>query len=119
MGHIGGGHFSRKAGISFACHAGRRALESRGIRAWADSQQLVGGDALEPKVLQAIAQATHVLAILSLAAVHSAWVRKEVQQSLKAGKPMIPVLLPVCWGYGSKRKRTESAVTGNLSCLPD
>ena len=63
--------------------------------------------------------ATHVLAILSLAAVHSAWVRKEVQQSLKAGKPMIPVLLPVGWGYGSKRKRTESAVTGNLSCLPD
>src|SRR5690349_19034884 len=72
----------------------RRALESRRIEVWADSQRLAPGNLLEPKVVAAIDACTHCIAILSRDAVNSPWVRKEIAHAVKAGKPVIPVMLP-------------------------
>ena len=72
----------------------RHALEGLGIEAWTDSQRLPGGDKLKPEIEKAIERASHLLAILSLNAVNSAWVLDEIECARKLGKKVIPVLLP-------------------------
>jgi tetratricopeptide (TPR) repeat protein len=72
----------------------RMALASQGIAVWADSQELIGGDLLAPRIEEAIGKATHVLAILSLNAINSPWVSKEIEYALNLKKRVIPVLLP-------------------------
>ena len=72
----------------------RRSLEGLGVEAWTDSQRLAGGDKLKPAIRKAIEEASHFLAILSLHAINSAWVFKEIKYALKLRKKVIPVLLP-------------------------
>lgn len=78
----------------------RQSLESLHIPVWTDSEYLSPGDPLTPKITQAIETATHFLAILSLNALNSPWVRKEirhaqqVQQSKGEAYKIIPVMLP-------------------------
>jgi tetratricopeptide (TPR) repeat protein len=78
----------------------RQALELLGIEVWADSQWLAGGDKLEISINEAIEKASHFLAILSLNAINSAWVVKEIKHALQVRKKrgdsykVIPVLLP-------------------------
>ncbi len=79
----------------------RQALEHLNIPVWVDSHNLRGGQALAPAIAQAIAQARHVLVVLSPQTVNSAWVRREmrhavaVQQQRQAdGYRVIPLLLP-------------------------
>ncbi len=79
----------------------RQALEHLNIPVWVDSRNLRGGQPLASAIAQAIAQARHVLVVLSPQTVNSAWVRREmrhaltVQQQRQAeGYRVIPLLLP-------------------------
>ena len=77
----------------------RQALESLGLGVWADSRQLTGGEELRPEILKAIDDARHLVAVLSLNAVNSRWVAKEIQYAMKVKKKrtdgfkVIPILL--------------------------
>jgi hypothetical protein len=77
----------------------RKSLESLGLAIWADSRELTGGGELQPDILKAIDEASHLIAVLSLNAINSAWVLKEIQYALKGkttrtdGFKVIPLLL--------------------------
>lgn len=77
----------------------RQALEGRGFEVWTDSQRLSGGDQLDPTIRRAIEDASHFLAVLSVHAVNSAWVAKEITYALRVqkkrtdGYKVIPLLL--------------------------
>jgi tetratricopeptide (TPR) repeat protein len=70
----------------------RHALELRGIRVWADSEELKGGDALEPRIRTEIDGSDAVLVVLSIAALNSKWVQREIKYALSLKKPVIPLL---------------------------
>jgi hypothetical protein len=78
----------------------RQSLESLHIPVWTDSEHLSPGDALTPKITQAIETATHFLVIISLEALNSPWVTKEIHHAQKVQKSkgetykIIPVMLP-------------------------
>lgn len=79
----------------------RQGLEGEGIRVWADSRRLRGGDKLEPAIREAIAEARHFIVVLSPMTINSPWVRWEIQQALEVeqqrhaeGYRVIPLLLP-------------------------
>jgi tetratricopeptide (TPR) repeat protein len=76
----------------------RQALESLGMEIWtdvqADVQAPAGGDKLSPAITAAIERATHFLAIMGPNAVNAPLVRIEIAHALKAGKRVIPVMLP-------------------------
>jgi tetratricopeptide (TPR) repeat protein len=77
----------------------RQALERLGFSTWVDSRQLRGGDQLEPEIRKAIAEASHLVAILSMNAVNSPWLRREIDLGLEraAAEPdfkVIPILVP-------------------------
>jgi hypothetical protein len=59
----------------------RTALEAHGVSVWADSQRLSAGEALTPRIQQAIAEAQHFVVLLSPRAINSHWVHKEVQHA--------------------------------------
>jgi tetratricopeptide (TPR) repeat protein len=75
-----------------------KSLEIQGFEPWIDSRRLKGGDALEPKIKEAIKQARAFIVVLSLNAINSPWILKEVQYALKVKKkqgddyPVIPLL---------------------------
>lgn len=76
----------------------RTALESHGVSVWADSQRLSPRQELTPRIQEAIANSHHFVVLLSLRAISSSWVHKEVQlaqtvkQSRRDGYKVIPVL---------------------------
>ena len=78
----------------------RRALHDLKIGTWIDSRKLSGGDKLGKMVKDAIESARHFIAVLSLNAVNSKWVKREIDYALKVQKKredgfkVIPVLLP-------------------------
>lgn len=78
----------------------RTALGDVFVDAWTDSTRLTGGHKLKPEIEKAIAEASNFLAILSLSAINSPWVRKEIQCALRVEKErkgrykVIPILLP-------------------------
>jgi hypothetical protein len=75
----------------------RQSLESLGIEVWADSERLSGGDLLTPKIQQSIEKADHFLAVVSLNALNSAWVQREIKhaQAIKRdGYKVVPLMLP-------------------------
>jgi tetratricopeptide (TPR) repeat protein len=79
----------------------RQALEGFNIPVWVDSRNLRGGNALAPAIAEAIAQARHVLVVLSPQTINSSWVRREIRQALviqqqrqAEGYRVIPMLLP-------------------------
>lgn len=79
----------------------RLALEGLNLEVWADSRELSGGDKLTPKIEQAIATARHFLAVVSLNALNSEWVQREVQRALEIekqrksdGYKVIPLMFP-------------------------
>jgi hypothetical protein len=79
----------------------RQALDGFNIPVWVDSRNLRGGNALAPAIAEAIAQARHVLAVLSPQTINSSWVRREIRQALAIqqqrqaeGYRVIPLLLP-------------------------
>jgi len=78
----------------------REALEGRGVPVWADSWRLAPGDILPSEIERAIEGAEHFIAVLSVNAVNSAWVPKEIKYALEVQKKrgpsyrVIPILLP-------------------------
>jgi tetratricopeptide (TPR) repeat protein len=72
----------------------RKALESLSILVWVDSQGLTPGDKLTPKVQKAIENHEHLIAVLSVNAINSTWVKKEIEYALGLNKKVIPVMLP-------------------------
>lgn len=78
----------------------RRELAALQIPVWVDSRSLRGGDQLAPEIEKAIAEAPHVLVVLSPNTVNSPWVRREVRKALEIRKSrqesyrVIPLLLP-------------------------
>jgi len=72
----------------------RKALESLSIPVWVDSQGLTPGDKLTPKVQKAIEDHEHLIAVLSVNAINSTWVKKEIEYALGLNKKVIPVMLP-------------------------
>jgi tetratricopeptide (TPR) repeat protein len=75
----------------------RQALEALGIETWADSERLSGGDPLTSKIQNAIRKADHFLCVVSLNALNSEWVQREVQCARSVRKrryKIIPLTLP-------------------------
>lgn len=55
---------------------------------------MVGGEPLNPWVREEIKKAHAVLAVLSLNAFNSKWVRREIRHAQSLKKPVIPLLRP-------------------------
>jgi len=72
----------------------RQALQRLGINAWVDSRGLAAGDKLIPKVQKAIEDREHFIAVLSVNAISSLWVKKEIECALGLNRKVIPVMLP-------------------------
>ena len=75
----------------------RQALEGLGIEVWADSERLTGGDLLSPKLEEAIERADCFLALISLNALNSAWVQREIglaKKVTKSGYKIVPLIRP-------------------------
>jgi len=79
----------------------REALEAYHYPIWVDSRNLRGGSKLAPEIVQAIANASQFIAVLSPNTVKSSWVRREIEKALEVekrcrsdGYRVIPLLLP-------------------------
>jgi tetratricopeptide (TPR) repeat protein len=93
--HIFISHSSKDDGLVKAL---QKSLEIQGFETWVDSWKLAGGDQLEPKIKQAIEQARAFILVLSLNAINSPWIQKEVKYALEVKKrskdyKVIPLLL--------------------------
>lgn len=78
----------------------RQLLELHGQVPWVDSRELTGGDDLKARIEESIRRARHFLVVISLDALDSEWVERELELALeeaeqrKDGYKVIPVLLP-------------------------
>jgi hypothetical protein len=73
----------------------REALDGRGVDTWTDYRELAAGDVLDDEIRAAIDAAGHMIVVLSLAALSSKWVLKEVEYARQdPERRIIPVLLP-------------------------
>ena len=78
----------------------REILEAHGQLPWVDSRELTGGDELTETIKTAIRTARHFLVVISLDALSSGWVQKEillaseVAQQRTDGYKVIPIVLP-------------------------
>src|SRR5882757_6736567 len=72
----------------------RKALESLSIPVWVDSRGLTPGDKLTTEVQKAIEDHEHLIAVLSVNAINSTWVKKEIEYALGLKKKVIPMMLP-------------------------
>lgn len=76
----------------------RLALEEQDVPAWVDARELTAGAALDLKIREAIFNARHFLVVLSVDAINSRWVQKEVRLARKVaekreGFKVIPLLI--------------------------
>jgi hypothetical protein len=78
----------------------RDILELHGALSWVDSRQLTGGDDLNASIERSIRTACHFLVVISLDALSSAWVQREVRLALEEapqrtdGYQVIALVLP-------------------------
>ncbi|WP_339136596.1 MAG: TIR domain-containing protein [Candidatus Electrothrix sp. GW3-4] len=78
----------------------RQLLELHGQIPWVDSRELTGGDDLKARIEESIRTARHFLVVISLDALDSEWVERELEIALdeaeqrKDGYKVIPVVLP-------------------------
>ncbi|MBI2877557.1 MAG: toll/interleukin-1 receptor domain-containing protein [Candidatus Tectomicrobia bacterium] len=78
----------------------RATLELHGTLTWVDSRELTGGDDLNAKIESSIRTARHFLVVISIDALSSEWVQREVGIALKEaqqrtdGYKVISVVLP-------------------------
>ena len=72
----------------------RNALESLGIEPWDDSQWLSAGDLLNSELRKAIERTDHFLILVSLHAMNSEWVEREIDLAKAARKKIIPLVRP-------------------------
>src|SRR5439155_12641751 len=64
----------------------RNALEALGMETWADSERLAGGDLLSTEIQKAIEDADYFLAVVSIHALNSEWVQREIKHAKKVRK---------------------------------
>ena len=64
----------------------REALESHDFEVWVDSRGLSGGDHLNPVLIEKIKTAKHFVALLSIEALSSRWVQKELKLAQAVAK---------------------------------
>ncbi|MCP4937302.1 MAG: toll/interleukin-1 receptor domain-containing protein, partial [bacterium] len=78
----------------------REILELHDELLWVDSRELTGGDELNAKIESSIRKARHFLVVISIDALSSEWVQREVRiaqkkaQKRKDGYKVISVVLP-------------------------
>src|SRR5437660_9045587 len=72
----------------------RQSLESLGIETWADSERLSGGDILSTAIQAAIGKADYFLAVVSLHALNSDWVQREIRHAKESVKKIVPLIRP-------------------------
>ncbi|XCN74711.1 MAG: tetratricopeptide repeat protein [Candidatus Electrothrix aestuarii] len=78
----------------------RQLLELHGQVPWVDSRELTGGDDLKARIEESIRTARHFLVVISLDALDSEWVERELEIALdeaeqrEDGYKVIPVVLP-------------------------
>ncbi|PSN10050.1 hypothetical protein C7271_26695, partial [filamentous cyanobacterium CCP5] len=77
----------------------REILEAHGLSTWVDSRRLTGGDELDASIKAAIHDARDFLVVLSIEALSSGWVQKEIAYASEVaqeqeGYKVIPVVLP-------------------------
>ncbi|MBT9311334.1 CHAT domain-containing protein [Leptothoe kymatousa] len=79
----------------------RQLLEGHGLETWVDSRQFTGGDALSETIEENIRTARHFLVVLSIDALSSEWVQRELklaqaiaEQRKADGYKVISVVLP-------------------------
>jgi hypothetical protein len=72
----------------------RQALEGLGVETWADSERLAGGHSLTTGIQTAVEHADHFLVIVSLDALNSEWVQREVKYAQSVRKKIIPLMRP-------------------------
>jgi tetratricopeptide (TPR) repeat protein len=72
----------------------RQALADLGIETWADSERLSGGDLLAPVIQNEIQDADYFLVLVSLNALNSDWVQREIAHARAFQKRIVPVTLP-------------------------
>lgn len=81
-------------------HRFREMLESLNAPTWVDSRELTGGDVLNDKIEPAIRTAKHFIVVVSIKALSSKWVQKEIKIALDEqakrsdGYKVISVVLP-------------------------
>jgi len=105
----------------------RQALESLDVAVWDDSHDLAAGGRLRRAVTSAINECSHFIAVLSLSAANSAWVRKEIAFGLKQGKKVIPLMLtgiepaalPLWFGEEPVGIKLAVGAGGVAAVLPD
>ena len=76
----------------------RQSLEALGLETWTDSERLSGGDLLAPKIRENIERADYFFAVVSLNALNSEWVNREIDHARTVNKKIIPLTGP---GIGS------------------
>ncbi|MCI5179150.1 MAG: toll/interleukin-1 receptor domain-containing protein [Candidatus Electrothrix sp. AW3_4] len=78
----------------------RQVLELHGQVPWVDSRELTAGDDLKARIEESIRTARHFLVVISLDALNSEWVERELDIALdeaeqrEDGYKVIPVVLP-------------------------
>jgi tetratricopeptide (TPR) repeat protein len=97
----------------------KQTLETLGFEVWVDSQGLTAGNALVSEVMGAIHRSDHFLAILSVNAINSRWVSKEIKYALAQKKKVIPVLLPGIEAAALDHWFDEEPVGLSISIGPD
>ncbi len=63
-------------------HALAKAMEAEGARVWLDQGELLIGDSLIERISEAIAEFDFVVALVSVASIHSNWCRKEISLAM-------------------------------------
>ena len=96
MGYVFISHASEDKGVVQAI---REALAGHDLQGWEDVRELVGGDRLDDAIKGAIEEAEHFIVVLSVPAMGSTGVRKEIEHALEVEKRkpdyrVVPVLLP-------------------------
>jgi hypothetical protein len=71
-----------------------QSLRDLGIETWADSERLSGGDPLLPVIQTEIANADYFLVLVSLNALNSVWVHREIAHAKSLNKRIIPLTVP-------------------------
>lgn len=86
-----------------------QALEGRGLLAWRDRNEILGGENYGPRIVEAVKQSVAVLLCCSRSSVGSKNVKQEVQRAWKYNVPCLPLLLDGVRPAG---------VAQSLSCPP-
>src|SRR5579875_49340 len=83
----------------------RRALAGLGVETWVDSEKLAGGDPLRPAVREGIERAEQFLAVITMDALNSEWVQREIGYAKAVKKPGYKIIPLVRGNIGSAMLR--------------